>query len=324
VRLLGAELRGLARPLTAWVAVALVVLACLAASAGARAALGVAATGSVPAGRGDLEGMVQPPDECAEYGLPEGDACQRAIAAARAAMRDGRPEAEAARALAARLHDPVAAGWLAAGQLGSLPGAAALLVLAASSVGGELRRRTLGPLVARAGRRLPILAAKAVSLWLAGAGLLVASWAALALLTVGLRLAAEGAPPPLPAGDALALAGGRVARALLVMAGFAVVWVLAGVVARSGPGTIALGAAGLGAALLGLAAGPRFAGLNPAGWIAAAMGVGARVTVIDHVWVAVPPGDRPGTVAGLLGLAGLGAAAWCLAAHRFRRAPIRA
>ena len=74
MRLLGAELRGLARPLTGWVAVALVVLACLAASAGARAALGVAAAGSGPGGHGDLEGMVQPPDDCAEYGLPEGGA----------------------------------------------------------------------------------------------------------------------------------------------------------------------------------------------------------------------------------------------------------
>jgi hypothetical protein len=54
------------------------------------------------------------------------------------------------------------------------------------------------------------------------------------------------------------------------------------------------------------------------------MGFGAPVTVIDHVWVAVPRGDRPGTAAGLLGLAGLGVSAWWLAARRFARAPIRA
>lgn len=69
--------------------------------------------------------------------------------------------------VAAQLN-PLAAGAEAAGLMASLPGALALALLAGAHIGGEWSGRTMKNLLTQEGRRWRVLAAKLVSLWLAG------------------------------------------------------------------------------------------------------------------------------------------------------------
>ena len=300
MRLLGAELRTLCRPLTVVVALAFVVLVVALAldTAWSTDEQAAAMAGSGP---DDLEGIVE----------PVGD----------------QPARDAARDLAAgaALRDPLAAGAFAAGHAASLPGALAMLVLAAAHVGGAARRRTTAQVLLQQGRRSRVLAARALSLWLAGAGLLAAAWAALALLAFGLRLAERGWSPPgrLEPAEALAVAGGRAGLALAVMAVFVLVGVAAGVVTGNGPVTFGVGALGL-AATLGLAETvPGLRQLNPATWVAAAMGFHDPTLVPDHLWVGLAAGAAPGAAGGLAGLALIAAFAPIVAMSWFRRAGVR-
>ena len=71
-------------------------------------------------------------------------------------------------AMVAAQLSPVAAGVEAAGLMASLPGALALALLAGAHIGGEWSGRTMKNLLTQQGQRWRVLAAKLVSLWLAG------------------------------------------------------------------------------------------------------------------------------------------------------------
>jgi hypothetical protein len=196
MRLLHAELIKLARPLTWGVAAAAALFCVLLAVGGAHNA---ALEGGAPA--------VHIPS-CAELGIPAGPRCARAEALQRA--RVNQASAEPAQ-VAAQLN-PLAAGAEAAGLMASLPGALALALLAGAHIGGEWSGRTMKNLLAQQGRRWRVLAAKLVSLWLAGIGLIAVCWVALAA-TGPVLVRVDHLPAPRePAAHALSLAGSQAAR----------------------------------------------------------------------------------------------------------------
>jgi hypothetical protein len=237
MRLMCAELRKLVRPLTWGVAGAAAVFCVLLAVGGAHNA---ALEGGAPAGH---------LPSCAELGIPAGPSCTRARARERA--RVAQVSAQPAQ-VAAQLN-PLAAGAEAAGLMASLPGALALALLAGAHIGGEWSGRTMKNVLTQQGLRWRVLAAKLVSLWLAGVGLIAVCW--LALAAAGPVLAHIDRLPAAheSAAHALSLAGSQAARALLVLAVFAALGLLAAVATR-----------GQLAGLLGLA------GLLAVCWVAAA------------------------------------------------------
>ena len=162
---------------------------------------------------------------CAELGIPAGPSCTRARARERARMA----QAGAQPAQVAAQLNPLAAGAEAAGLMASLPGALALALLAGAHIGGEWSGRTMKNLLTQQGHRWRVLAAKLVSLWLAGVGLIAVCW--LALAAAGPVLAHIDHLPAAheSAAHALSLAGSQAARALLVLAAFAAIGLLAAV-----------------------------------------------------------------------------------------------
>ncbi len=311
MRLMWAELIKLARPLTWGVAAAAAVFCVLLATGGAHnAALETGApVGHLPS--------------CAELGIPAGPRCTQAKAQERARVRQVNSQA----AMVAAQLSPVAAGAEAAGLMASLPGALALALLAGAHIGGEWSGRTMKNLLTQQGQRWRVLAAKLVSLWLAGAGLLAVCWAALAaagpvLVHIDHLPAAHES-----AAHALSLAGSQTARALLVLGVFAVIGLLAATVTRGTIGTTAA-AAGAVIAMLIAASLPATGRWTPATWVQEWMGFPAGQASITSLptnyWSRFinAGGAAPGHLPGLLGLAGLLAACWVAAALLFRRQDI--
>jgi hypothetical protein len=310
MRLLGAELIKLARPLTWGVAAAAGLFCVLLATGGAHNA---ALEGTLPAGH---------LPSCAELGIPAGPQCTHAKALERARMAQA--SAQPAR-VAAQLN-PLAAGAEAAGLMASLPGALALALLAGAHIGGEWSGRTMKNLLIQQGHRWQVLGAKLVSLWLAGVGLIAVCWAALAvagpiLLHIDHLQARHEA-----AASALSLSGSQVARALLVLAAFAAIGLLAAVATR---GTIGATAATAGAiiAMLIAASLPGTGRWTPATWVQEWMGFPAGQASITSLptnfWSRfISAGASPGQLSGLLGLAGLLAVLWAAAAALFRHQDI--
>jgi ABC-type transport system involved in multi-copper enzyme maturation permease subunit len=310
MRLLGAELRKLARPLSWGVAGAAALFCVLLAVGGAHNA---ALEGNTPVGHLPT---------CAELGVPAGPQCTRAKAAER--VRVAQASAQPAH-VAAQLN-PLAAGAEAAGLMASLPGALALALLAGAHVGGEWSGRTMKNLITQQGRRWRVLAAKLVSLWLAGAGLIAVCWAALAAAGPLLVRADHLPAAHESAAHALGLAGSQVARALLVLAVFAAIGLLAAVLTR---GTIGATAATAGAiiAMLIAASLPGTGRWTPATWVQEWMGFPAGQASITSLptnfWSRfISAGAAPGPLPGLLGLAALLAVCWAAAAALFRRQDI--
>jgi ABC-type transport system involved in multi-copper enzyme maturation permease subunit len=310
VRLLRAELTKLARPLTFGVAAAAALFCLLLAAGGSHNAVL------------DAQGAPRRLPSSAAVGVPAGPPCARWQAAARARLRQ--IEAEPAN-VAAQLA-PAAAGAEAAGLIASLPGALAMALLAGAHVGGEWSGRTMKSLLTQHGRRWQVLAAKLVSLWLAGLGLIAACWAALALAGPVLSRA-NGLPAPRQTVlQGLSLAGSQVARALLVLAVFAVIGLLAAVLTRGVTGTIAA-AAGAVIAMLAVAALPGAGPWTPATWVASWMGfpagLGSVTALPTNFWSRfIGTGTPPGQVAGFAGLAGLMLVCLAVAGQIFRRADI--
>ena len=304
MRLLGAELRTLRRPLLAVLALAFVALV-VAFALDAAWSTDELAAAQARRGPDDLEGLVEP------------------VGPATRSLAGG-----AARDLAAglALRDPLAAGAFAAGHAASLPGAVAVLVLAAAQVGGAAGRRTGAQVLLQQGARVKVLAARALSLWLAAAAMLAAGWAALALLALGLRLAERGRPAPgqLGQGQALAMAGGRVGTALAVLAAFVLAGVMAGVVAGSTARAACAGLGALGCALVLAQAAPVLGRVNPAAWVAAAMGFRDPTLVPDHLWVGLADGTGPGPGPALAALAVAALLAGAVAAAWYRLADVPA
>jgi ABC-type transport system involved in multi-copper enzyme maturation permease subunit len=205
--------------------------------------------------------------------------------------------------------NPLAAGAEAAGLMASLPGALALALLAGAHIGGEWSGRTLKNVLAQHGRRWQVLAAKLVSLWLAGVALIAVCWAALVIAgPVLIRLDHLPAAHQ-TAAHALGLAAAQTGRALLVLAVFAAIGLLAGVVTRGSIGTTAA-AAGAVICLLVLATLPGVARWTPATWVQAWMGFPAGqasiTTLPSNFWSRfISAAGQPGHLAGLAGLAGL-------------------
>jgi ABC-type transport system involved in multi-copper enzyme maturation permease subunit len=310
MRLLGAELIKLGRPLTWGVAAAAAVFCVLLAVGGAHnAALeGAAPVGHLPS--------------CAELGIPAGPQCTRARARehARVAQVGAQPAQVAAQL------NPLAAGAEAAGLMASLPGALALALLAGAHVGGEWSGRTMKNLLTQQGHRWRVLAAKLVSLWLAGVGLVAVSWLALAAAGPVLVRIDHLPASHQSAAHALGLAGSQAARALLVLAAFAAIGLLAAVATRGTIGTTAATAVAIIAMLIASSL-PGTGRWTPATWVQEWMGFPAGQASITSLptnfWSRfISAGATPGQMAGLLGLVGLLAVCWAAAVALFRRQDI--
>jgi ABC-type transport system involved in multi-copper enzyme maturation permease subunit len=312
-RLLSAELRKLSRPLT-WSLAVFAVTFCLLLTAGAanNAHLGM--------NTADLQ-----VHSCAELAQADGQqlsADQCAAAQSAEAERGRIRAAEGARAAAtvADQLSPAASGAEAAGLLASMPGALLVALLAGGHVGGEWSGRTLKNLLAQHGKRGEVVAAKLVSLWAAIVGIGFLCWAALA--ASGSVLAKVNGLPPAKqsVSSGLAQSGTEGARALLVLAFFAAIGLLAALVTRGTVGTITA-TVGATVALLAVGTLPAVGRWTPATWVEAWMGFtsGDRSisTLPDNFWsrfttAGVVPGHAFGLI-GLLGsLAALVVASWRL------------
>lgn len=309
MRLLGAELRKLARPLSWGVAGAAALFCVLLAVGGAHNAALAAHT---PAGHLPT---------CAELRLT-GARCAQAMAAERARLRQftGQPGQVAGQL------GPLAAGAEAAGLMASLPGALALALLAGAHIGGEWSGRTLKNVLTQHGRRWQVLAAKLASLWLAGIALVAVCWAALAVAGPVLVRLDHLPAAHQTAAHALGLAASQAARALLVLAVFAAIGLLAAVLTRGTIGTTAA-AAGAVICMLVLATLPAVARWTPATWVQAWMGFPAGqasvTTLPTNFWSRfISATGQPGHLAGLLGLAGLLAACGLASVIVFGRSDI--
>lgn len=271
----------------------------------------------------DAKGRAGPLPSCAELRIPAGPACARARAAEQ--LRVSQVDAGPAR-VAAQLN-PLAAGAEAAGLMASLPGALALALLAGGHIGGEWSGRTMKNLLTQHGSRWQVLAAKLVSLWLAGVALVAACWAALAVAGPVVSHLDHLPNPHEPAGRALALAGSQAARSLLVLAAFAAIGLLAAVVTRNTIGTMAT-TAGAFVAMLVAASLPGLGSWTPATWVQAWMGFPAGLASITalptNFWSRFisAGGSPPSQLAGLAGLAALLVAVAAVAARVFQRTDV--
>jgi hypothetical protein len=213
---------------------------------------------------------------------------------------------------------PVAAGAEAAGLMASLPGALGIALLAGGHAGGEWSGRTLKNLLVQHGRRWQALAAKLVSLWIAGVALIAACWTALAVAGPVLVRANRLPDPHQSLGTAATWAGSQVGRALLVVAVFAMVGLLAAVLTRNTIGTMAA-TAGAFVVMLAVAALPGGGAWTPATWVQGWMGFPAGVDSITELpsnfWsrfidsAGVPPGHLLGFIGLAAVLVGCGAVA---------------
>jgi ABC-type transport system involved in multi-copper enzyme maturation permease subunit len=206
--------------------------------------------------------------------------------------------------------------------MASLPGALALALLAGAHIGGEWSGRTMKNLLTQQGRRWRVLAAKLVSLWLAGIGLIAVCWVALAAAGPVLTHVDHLPAAHESAAHALSLAGSQAARAVLVLAAFAGIGLLAAVVTRGAIGTTAA-TAGAVIAMLVAASLPALGRWTPATWVQAWMrfpaGQASITSLPTNFWSRfIGAGGAPGHVAGLVGVAGLLAVCLTAAAALFR------
>jgi hypothetical protein len=275
MRQIRAELATLNRPLT-WAVIAAAGVFCV-----------LLAIGGASNARQGMLGGGRQPASCAVLKLPAGPACDHVQAVQRERMEAERANSTAeATATAAQL-DPVAAGAEAAGLMASLPGAIALALLAGGHVGGEWSGRTLKNVLIQNGRRWRILAAKLGSLWLAAVAATCVCWACLAVAGPVIRRADHLPDPHQSTGAALAWASSHIGRSLLVLAAFAAIGLLAGVITRGTIGTMAATAAA-DIVMLIAATLPGLGRWTPAtwvqGWMGFAAGQGSVTTLPDNFW----------------------------------------
>ncbi|MGY6018620.1 hypothetical protein [Streptomyces spinosirectus] len=316
MRLLRAELLKLHRPLFWCAALGAVLFTLLLAVGGAGNAEQYTRPVAVPG--------------CAELHLRPGPACSGVQRAARGrAARERADRTATAVHTAGRLTVP-GAGSETAGLMASLPGALVVSLLAGGHVGGEWSGRTIKSLLTQCGRRRRVLAAKGASVWLAAVAVMVADWAALAAAGPLIARADHLPPAAAPALHTLTHSAGQSCRALLVLALFAAVGVLASVLTRSAVGTLGSCAA-VYVGLLATASLPGLGRWTPATWVQDWMGFGAGQSSItalpDNFWSrfftasgSVPSHAVIGAEAAALG----GIAALCAwgAAVRFRRSDV--
>jgi hypothetical protein len=314
MRLLRAELRTLNRPLLWGVTLAAMFFCVLLAVSGAAHAHRYAG--------GSADRM----PSCAELAMQDGPVCANARAGMRVRQTVGRMRDLAAEADTAAQLDPLAAGAEAAGLMASLPGALAIALLAGGHLGGEWSGRTLKNMLTECGHRWRLLAAKLISLWLAGAGLIAACWAALAVAGPILVRADHLPDPHQTAAEAAGWAASQAGRALLVLAVFSAVGVLAAVVTRGAVGTMAT-SAGVVVLTLVAAALPATGRWTPAtwvqGWMGFATGLGSVTPLPSNFWSRfITTGSPPGHVLGFTGLVTTIAGCTLVALALFRRVDV--
>ncbi len=213
---------------------------------------------------------------------------------------------------------PGAVGEVAIGMLASIPGVLLIALLAGAHVGGEWSGRTVRTVLTHDGRRLRVLAAKWVSLWIGTVVIVLAAWGVLAvagpLLASAYGLPATGQRVFAGLGPSLAFLG----RALLVLALFTLIGVAAGVFTRNTVGTIAVAVGCIGA-LVVMGAVQSVAKLSPATWVQAWMHftfTGAYLPT--NFWSRFEAGVSMSSGAGFAGLLGTAAVIGGLVAWRAR------
>jgi len=325
VRLLGAEITKLRRPLT-WCVLAVAVLASVTfAWQGVRNAY--RATSQAP-----QSSRPAPVVTCQDLQLPPGALCNRAVAVQEqidayrlrqaTAAPDSRHNANPQDALP--VEQPLAAGKLAVGFMASLPGALLVLLLAAGHVANEWNGRTMKTVLTQEGRRWRVLAAKAASLWIVAMAMLAVDWIALALLSPILKAAYPLGHPGSSWSAAWSAVAVDAARAPLVIATFVALGVAAAVVVRNTIGAFAVASGILVASITGAGNLAAVAPWTLAWWVSGWMRFRSHGYVIYHFWVDAFPGHAspPGYISGLLGLAGAIVVLAVVAVGVFRRANI--
>jgi ABC-type transport system involved in multi-copper enzyme maturation permease subunit len=308
VYLLKAELRKLVRPLTAWafcgsLAVCLFSFGVHGINGSQQLALLTTSNPLVPTS----QPTSVPP--CEVLRLPPGPRCEAAqkefLVGRQQAARLAR-QAQAAQAQDVRgalaLQRPQGAALLAVGMWASLLGALVVPLLASGHVGSEWTGRTLKAVLAQDGRRGRLLAAKAVSLWLAAIALLAVTGALLALLSPVHAALFPLRAAPLTVHLSITTVLAQAGRALLVLAVFAVLGVLAAVFTRGALGSFLLVVAFITAWLV-TARLPHLAPGTLAYWVTGWMGF-RESSLTPRLWVDVFPSGTPAPshTTGLVGL----------------------
>lgn len=313
--LLLAELRKLRRPLTyATLAGAVLLTVFLDWAGQANSTVKYPASGTL------TYGVVS----CQEAHLPAGPRCDRFLSRQAATIRRSQQQARSAATLSLAGRSAAGAGRFAAGYTASLVGAAALLLIGAGHIGGEFTGRSVKSILVEDPRRWRFLLAKAMSLWLTGVALIIIDWAVLALAS--LRLASRYANPRLTSSTSSLLATSldRSARALLVLAVFAVLCVLAAVLTRNVLGTLGV-SLGVILASLALTQASATATWNLAYPIAQWMLFRPGDVPADYLWL-IPAHHSPSTASPYIALSVLLLllAIFCATATGwFRRADVR-
>jgi ABC-type transport system involved in multi-copper enzyme maturation permease subunit len=231
------------------------------------------------------------------------DVCDQAVTAqCRVVVAHAHATARAAAAATAQLAQPGEVGHVAAGMLASLPGLLLIAMIAGGHWGGEWGSRTIRQLLCREGRRGRVLAAKWLSIWIAGVLTLLAC--SLVLAAAAPVIAAGAGLPAAHAGlwaglvSSLSAAG----RAVVVLGLFAAVGTAAGTVGRGQLATTALTAGPMLLALLvaGIAGLGR---LSPATFVQAWMAFGPAGYLPTNFWSRFAgAGPSLGALAGLAGI----------------------
>ncbi|MBY8876351.1 hypothetical protein [Actinacidiphila acidipaludis] len=174
------------------------------------------------------------------------------------------------------------------------------------------------------GRRHRVMLAKLAALWITGAGMVCACWASLAVAGPVIRAVDHLPDPHERTHHAVTWAGTQAGRSLLVLAAFAALGLLAGVLTRGTIGTMAATAAAV-LAMLIAATLPGSGRWTPAtwiqGWMGFAAGQGSVSNLPDNFWSRFidTGGAAPGHTLGLAGVTGLFLACAAAAAVVFRR-----
>ncbi|MFF3878392.1 hypothetical protein [Streptomyces sp. NPDC001978] len=273
MRLLYAELRKFNRPLFWFATLGFALFAVVLAVGGASNAKQYAQLAPVPS--------------CSALYLPANLSCAEAQRTAKARDAETHPARFAAAVHTAEQLNPLGGGAQSAGLMASLPGVLVVSLLAGGHVGGEWSGHTIKSLLTQCGWRRRVLAAKAASLWLASVGVMAAGWAALAVAGP-LAVHWDGLPAAHQSlASALEHSSGQFARALLVLALFAEVGVLASVLTRSAIGTLGT-CAGVFVGVLATASLQGLGRWTPATWVQDWMGFGvgrASITALpDNFW----------------------------------------
>ncbi|HEU5003147.1 MAG TPA: ABC transporter permease subunit [Actinomycetota bacterium] len=168
-------------------------------------------------------------------------ACDGSSAPACVTMRDQAVAGANRQALEERRQElPGRVGEVAVGMMASMPGVFVVALLAGAAVGGEWSGRTIRTVLTHEGRRLRVLAAKWVALWLVMLGLTLVVWALLSILGPILAAAFHlpgAAGSPLFAG--FSSSASQLARGAVVLAAFTLIGVMAGALTRNTLGAVA-------------------------------------------------------------------------------------